>query len=272
MSELTREPANGLEWLGHEIEEALRHKGAKQRDLAEATGYKEPYVSKVKSGKAMPSPQFVEGCDRFFDTSGYFARILMRVSRRGHPSWFVPYLNLERAAQNVSDYSNAFVMGMLQTPAYAEAVFRSTHPRESDERISARVEARVGRRVVMERKSPPLLWVILHESVVRTLVGGRSTMVEQLEHLAAVGSTPHISLQVMPFNGGAPSSSLPFTLLTQKGGAPVLYSETRELGHVNDSAAAVESAQAAYDRLRAAALSPERSQALFQQIAEEYAR
>ncbi|MEW2546102.1 hypothetical protein AB0910_10065 [Streptomyces sp. NPDC047002] len=42
------EPANGLEWFGRELEAALTHKGASQRELADFTGYKEPYVSKVK--------------------------------------------------------------------------------------------------------------------------------------------------------------------------------------------------------------------------------
>lgn len=269
MSEAS-EPANGLEWFGREVEAALAHKGATQQELADATGYKAPYVSKVKNGQALASPQFAEGCDRFFNTSGYFARLLIRVSERGHPDWFVPYLNLEKDATGVTDYSNAFVMGMLQSPEYAEATFRSTHPRESDDKIKSRVEARLRRHDVMDRPSPPLLWVILHESVLRTVVGSQSVLRGQLEHLVAEASTPHITVQVLPFRAGAPASSLPFTLLTQEDGSVVLYSETREKGHVSDSVTAVAGAQATYERLRAAALSPADSLALIRQIAEDY--
>ncbi|MCZ4097293.1 MULTISPECIES: helix-turn-helix domain-containing protein [unclassified Streptomyces] len=269
----TGEPANGLEWFGREVEEALAHKeGASQRGLAEATGYKEPYVSKVKNGKSMPSPQFAEGCDRYFNTSGWFARILVRISERGHPNWFIPYVNLERDASRVEDYSNAFVMGMLQTHEYAEAGFRATHPRETDDQIKARAEARLRRRDVMLRKDPPLLWVILHESVLRTVVGSPGVMAAQLGHLVAEAATPHITLQVLPFKAGAPASSLPFTLLTPGSGATVLYSETRDQGHVNDSATAVGGAKATYERLRAAALSPDESVTLIRQIAEDHAR
>ncbi|GAU70496.1 putative transcriptional regulator [Streptomyces sp. NBRC 110611] len=266
------EPANGLQWLGREVEEALRHKGATQQALADATGYKAPYVSKVKSGKAMPSPEFAVGCDRFFNTSGYFARLLAKISERGHPDWFVPYLELEKRAAKVEDYSNALVMGMLQTPDYAEATFRAVHPRETDDQIKARVEARLRRHDVMDRETPPLLWVILHEAALRTVVGGRAVMAAQLEHLVTESTSPHITLQVLRFMAGAPASSLPFTLLTSGDGATVLYTETRNQGHVNDSAAAVGSAQAAYEQLRAVALSPEESVFLIREIAEEYAR
>ncbi|MFF8367280.1 helix-turn-helix domain-containing protein [Streptomyces lydicus] len=270
--ELNGEPANGLEWFGREVEAALAHKGATQRELADFTGYKEPYVSKVKNGKALPSMHFAEGCDRFFTTSGYFARLLVRVSERGHPGWFVPYINLEKQTSRVEDYSNALIMGMLQTWDYAEATFRATHPREADDKIKTRVEARMARREVMERDAPPLLWVILHESTLRTEVGSRAVMADQLRHLASDAGNPHITLQVLRFNAGAPASSLPFTLLTPACGATVLYSESRGQGHVTDSATAVDNARTAYERLRASARDPEESLALIREIAEEYTR
>lgn len=269
--ELNGEPANGLEWFGREVEAALTHKGATQRELADFTGYKEPYVSKVKNGKALPSTHFAEGCDRFFNTSGYFARLLVRVSERGHPGWFVPYVNLEKQTSRVEDFSNALIMGMLQTPAYAEATFRATHPREAEDQIKTRVEARLARRKVMERDTPPLLWVILHESTLRTEVGGQAVMAAQLRRLASDAGNPHITLQVLRFNAGAPASSLPFTLLTPDDGATVLYSESREQGHVTDSSTAVDKARTTYERLRASARDPEESLALIREIAEEYA-
>jgi transcriptional regulator with XRE-family HTH domain len=268
---VSTEPANGLEWFGREVEEALAHKGATQRELAEATGYQEPYVSKVKNGKALASPAFAAGCDRFFGTSGWFARMLVRISERGHPGWFVPYINLERQATRVEDYSNALIMGMLQTSEYAEATFRATHPRETDDQIKARVEARLARREVMERESPPLLWVILHEATLRTEVGGRAVMAAQLGQLATDAGNPHVELQVLRYKAGAPASSLPFILVTPEDGATVLYSESRGQGHVTDSAMAVNEARTAYDRLRASARDPEESLALIRAIAEEYA-
>ncbi|MDT3397101.1 helix-turn-helix transcriptional regulator [Streptomyces sp. B1866] len=266
------EPQDGAAYLGQEVKFAREHAGMTQQELADEAHYKRPYVTKVEGGSLMASEQFAAACDRVFNTPGYFARLRRRVSERGHPGWFIPYLKLEREATSICDYSNAFVMGMLQTPDYAEAVFRSTHPRETDKQIKARVEARLRRYEVMGREKPPLLWVILQEAVLRTVVGSHAVMVHQLESLAAEMVTPHVTVQVLPFEAGAPASSLPFILLTQDDGPSVVYSESRDQGHVTDSATAVASAQATYERLRAAALSPDRSLALIRQITEEHAR
>ncbi|OON70423.1 helix-turn-helix domain-containing protein [Streptomyces tsukubensis] len=264
------EPANGLEWFGRELEAALIHQGASQRQLADATGYKEPYVSKVKNGKAMPSPAFAEGCDRFFNTSGYFARLLIRISENGHPGWFVPYINLEKQASQIEDYSNGLIMGMLQTWEYAEATFRATFPYEADDQIKTRVEARLARREVLEREAPPLLWVILHEATLRTVVGSRAVMADQLRQLAADAGKPHVTVQVLRSKTGAPASGTPFTLLTPDDGATVLYTEAMGQGHVTDSAQSVSHGRATFERLRASARDPEESVALIREIAEEY--
>lgn len=263
---------DGAIFLGQEVRFAREHRGLTQQQLAEEAQYERPYVSRVEGGSLLASTQFAEACDRVFDTAGFFVRLRERVAERGHPGWFVPYVKLEQAATGISDYSNSFIMGMLQTSAYAEAIFRATHPREDDEQIKARVKARLRRREVMERKRAPLLWVILHEAVLRTVVGSPAVMVEQLEHLCTVAATPDITLQVLPFTAGAPAASLPFILLTSEDGTQILYTEARGSGHVDDSAVEVEDARATYERLRAAAASPEESLSLIRSTMEEHAR
>ncbi|MFE9567470.1 Scr1 family TA system antitoxin-like transcriptional regulator [Streptomyces sp. NPDC006692] len=272
MSEQKSEPVNGLEWFGREVEAALAHRGATQRELADATGYKEPYVSKVKSGKALPSSVFAEGCDQFFNTSGYFARLLERVSKHGHPEWFVPYLRLEAKAAQVLDFSPFLVMGLLQTPEYAEALFRAAHPRYDADLIKEKVSARLARRSVLERPDAPLLWVVLDESCLKRQVGGRAVMVGQLEHLLVMAQTPDITVQVLPYDSGAPACAEAFTLLTfdDVDQAPVLYAETQGLGRVIDSASVVATGTDRYDRLRADALSPEKSRTALCAAIKEY--
>ncbi|MGJ5986550.1 helix-turn-helix domain-containing protein [Streptomyces acidiscabies] len=266
------EPVDGLEWFGREVAAALEHKGATQRALAVATGYKEPYVSKVVNGKALASQHFADECDCFFNTPGSFGRLLVRVSERGNPGWFVPYVQLEKEAAEIEDYSTTFVMGLLQTPEYAEAVYRAGYPHQTDNEIKSRVDLRMHRREILEREAPPSLWVILNEAVLRTVVGDRGVMAGQLEHLAVMAAFPHVTVQVLTFGAGAPASSKSFNLLTQDDGARVLYSETAGRGFVNDSASDVRKWSDIYNRLRAAAESEARSLALIRSIMEEYAR
>ncbi|WP_037912785.1 helix-turn-helix domain-containing protein [Actinacidiphila yeochonensis] len=266
------ERQDGARFLGREIRIARERRGLTQQQIGDEAGYERSYVTHVEGGKRLASLPFAESCDRLFETTGYFVRLREEMSERGHPGWFVPYIKLEQQATEICDYSNSFIMGMLQTPAYAEATLRMFHPRDDEEQIKARVAARLGRHDVMARDAPPLLWVVLHEAVLRTLVGGPAVMAEQLEYLCAEAASPHVVIQVLPFSAGAPAASLPFILLTLEGGESVLYTESREGGHVNDSAAAVASARATYDWLRAAALSPDASLHFIRGIAEEYVR
>ncbi|MFR9726717.1 helix-turn-helix domain-containing protein [Streptomyces sp. MS19] len=272
MTEQQSEPGTGLEWFGQEVEAAIRHAGVTQQALADAVGYGPPYVSKVKSGQARASVHFAQGCDTFFNTSGYFVRLLKRVSQAGHPAWFVPYIRLEAEAACVEDYSNALLMGMLQTRAYAEATFRATFPYETDDQIRTRVEARLARREILEREAPPLLWVILHEATLRTVVGSRAVMADQLRQLATDAGKPRVTLQVLRSHTGAPASGSPFTLLTPDDGATVLYTEAIGQGHVTDAAHAVSQARSTFERLRMSARDSDESRSLVLEVAEEYDR
>ncbi|MFF4158806.1 helix-turn-helix transcriptional regulator [Streptomyces sp. NPDC001678] len=262
---------DGPAFYGSEVLHAREHAGVTQQQLADAIGYKVPYVSKVENGHTLGSELFAQGCDRYFGTPGYFLRLRRRISDAGHPEWFVPYVKLERQAAVIEDYSTTFLMGMLQTSAYAGAIFRASYPRESDAQITARVGARLARHSVIEREDPPRLWVIIHEAALRMIVGDIATMGGQLEHLLAEAEAPNVMIQVLTNDAGTPAAHLPFTLLTPKDGGPtVLHEETRHHARVDDSVSAVAEAQDVYNRLRADALSPQRSTALIRTILKEF--
>ncbi|MFC4501778.1 MULTISPECIES: helix-turn-helix domain-containing protein [Streptomyces] len=267
----SEEPQDGAAFLGREVRMCREAANMTQQALAKESGYTRPYVSRVESGSLLASEEFVESCDRVFGTSGYLVRLRQRLSEGGHPRWFVPYLKLEQTATQILDYSNALIMGMLQTPAYAAAVFKAVHPRETPDETKQRVELRIRRHDVMDRPNPPLLWVILHEACLRTAVGGAEVMEGQMSRLLVEAESPHVTIQVHPFSAGAPASSLPFTLIMQDEHPTVLYGETRGLGHVTDSASTVDEASITYDRLRASALSPADSASMIREVMEGYA-
>ncbi|MCZ7415072.1 MULTISPECIES: helix-turn-helix domain-containing protein [unclassified Streptomyces] len=264
-------PVNGATYFGEEAKALRESLGLSQPKFADRLHYQQAQVSKVENGTVLASEAFAAAMDRVAGTPGVYVRLRAKLGKQGHPEWFIPYVELEKSAAKVEDYSNAFVMGALQTAEYADAVYRAAHPRETDGQIKRRVELRLRRSEVLERDRPPLLWVIFHESVLRTEVGSPAVMVGQLEHLLRMASSPHVSLQVLQFTAGAPASGLPFTLLTQADGASVLYSETTGQGHVNDSLTAVRSWTATYERLRASAESEARSLRLIHSIMKEHA-
>ncbi|MFF4079343.1 DUF5753 domain-containing protein [Streptomyces sp. NPDC001777] len=201
-----------------------------------------------------------------------YTRLRAKLSKQGHPEWFVPYITLEESASGITDYSCTFLMGLLQTPEYARAVIRAAFPRETAEQIERRVELRIRRQVAIERDTPPLLWVVTHEAVLRACVGGRDVMIGQLEHLITQMASPHVTIQVLPYKAGAAPSHLPFTLLSLNDSPHAVYTETpTHGGQVDDTPSVVATAVSMFDRLRMAALSEEDSLTLIRKIMEDHA-
>ncbi|MGW3426738.1 helix-turn-helix domain-containing protein [Streptomyces melanosporofaciens] len=264
-----QEPSSGAAFLGAEVRTWRLQAELSQRELGLRANYGQQYVAKVEAGERLASVEFADACDQVFGTPGTFARLRKRASQHGYPDWFVPYVQLERQAVSVLDYSATLIMGMLQTAEYARAVFRAVHPRESASKIDAMVERRLRRREVMEKDTPPLLWCIIDESCLRRMVGGPQVMRAQLAHLVQVAESPHITIQVLSFSSGAPTRHMPFTLLKFQDEPSLLYVENPVSGHVLDSPPVVEDSEVAYDRLRADALSPEMSIAMICKVMEE---
>ncbi|WP_129843413.1 helix-turn-helix transcriptional regulator [Streptomyces sp. RFCAC02] len=259
-----------VERLGANVRRVRVGRRMTQKGLSSATGYSESYISQVESGQLVPSLKFVQGCDTAFETHGLFADLLKQLEEGDAPSWFLPYLQLERRASRILDYSPNLIMGVLQTEAYARAVFEAAHPREEPQVIDGKVEARLRRRVVFQRAKPPELWVILHEGCLRTVVGGPTVMAEQLAYLLEASISPWIDLQVLPFSAGVVAEHLmPYTLLALSDRPAVMYSDGPRGGRVYDSAETVAWSFDNYDRLRANALSLNRSRSLIESLLKE---
>ncbi|OMI40397.1 helix-turn-helix domain-containing protein [Streptomyces sparsogenes DSM 40356] len=265
-----QEPLSGAAFFGAEVRAWRLKAGLSQRELGLKANYGQQYVAKVEAGERLASPEFADACDRVFGTPGTFARLRQRASQHGYPEWFVPYVQLERQATGISNYSVARVTGLLQTADYARAVFRAAHPRDGAETIDAKVERRLRRRAVMEKDTPPLLWCVLNEACLRINVGGAEIMRAQLAHVLAEADSPNVAVQVLPFGAGALPAGESFTLLTFSEGPGVVYEDTAMGGRVIDSPAEVDYATATYERLRAAALHPDESLAMIRRIMEEY--
>ncbi|KUL61902.1 DNA-binding protein [Streptomyces violaceusniger] len=270
--EAGQEPSSGAAFLGAEVRTWRMRAELSQRELGLKANYGQQYVAKVEAGERLASPEFADACDRVFGTPGMFARLRKRASHHGYPDWFVPYVQLERQAVSILDYSATLIMGMLQTPEYGRAVFRSAHPRDTADQIDARVARRLQRREVMERDAPPLLWCVVSEACLRTEVGGREVTRAQLAHLLTEAESPHVTLQVLPFSAGAPPVPGSFTLLTFDDGPSIVYADTAMAGQTIDSPIEVKLATARYDRIRASALSPDDSLAVIRRLMEDYTR
>ncbi|MFF8493187.1 MULTISPECIES: helix-turn-helix domain-containing protein [unclassified Streptomyces] len=270
---LDRPSHDGAAHFGDEVRALREALELSQSEFAAELHYNQGQVSKVETGGVLASEAFASAMDRVAGTPGVYLRMRGRLAKQRHPDWFVPYIVLEESASGITDYSCTFLMGLLQTPEYAAAVMRAAFPRESEEWISENVELRMQRQQVLSRPSPPLVWVIVHEAVLRAVVGGPCVMTAQLGHLLELIQSPHVILQVFPFDAGAAPSNLPFTLLALDEKPHAVYTETpTHGGQVDEAPDVVASAVKMFDRLRMTALSEEGSLALIRKIMEDHAK
>ncbi|WNF00189.1 helix-turn-helix transcriptional regulator [Streptomyces luomodiensis] len=124
------------------------------------------------------------------------------------PDWFAAYLSLEQAALQIRGYEAQFVHGLLQTEDYARALLSAGHPHAAPEATERRVALRMQRQELLTRETPPRVWVVMDETVLRWPVGGAAVMRAQIDHLIEVSALPHVTVQIMPFRNG-PHPAMP---------------------------------------------------------------
>ncbi len=139
------------------------------------------------------------------------------------------YVALEDVATSVSTWQLAIVPGLLQTPDYARALAVGNGVWDDVKEIEPFVEARMARQARLGGEQPLQLWAVLHEGVLRQLVGGRDVMRAQLEHLLDMARRPNVRLQVVPYLAGAhPGMTSAFTIVSfgEPGAMDVVHMDT----------------------------------------------
>ncbi|MFJ6214886.1 helix-turn-helix transcriptional regulator [Streptomyces sp. NPDC092296] len=111
---------------------------------------------------------------------------------------YADYIELETEASDIYTVETSLIPGLLQTPAYREAVIRLHGPDATDAWVEAQVKVHDERRQLLARETPPRLWLIMMESVLNHEVGGPEVMREQLASLAGASSATNVELQILP--------------------------------------------------------------------------
>ncbi|MEY2227281.1 Scr1 family TA system antitoxin-like transcriptional regulator [Streptomyces sp. BF23-19] len=245
--------------------------GLTQEGLGERIFATGAYVGMMESGRRRLRPEIAKLIDRELNTGDYFFR-LAKALKSKHIEYFATVAELEGLATATYEYACMLVPGLLQTEEYARAVIRATSPTALAERVEALVAARIQRARLLADPETPQVWVVLHESVLRTAVGGPAVMAAQLRHISAYVRAHRITVQVVPFAAGAHGALNSLVRIIQFPDAPdVAYTEGPHAGQLLDYPALVQRHWRSYDLARAAALSPEVSLTLIESVTEEYA-
>ncbi|MFK4149182.1 helix-turn-helix domain-containing protein [Streptomyces sp. NPDC004065] len=258
-----------------------------QEQAARELGFSAAKLSRIESGKGRrpPAEADVRALLRLYGTDEYEASVLLRLLRRaGEPGWWQRYdkrlmpewfdrlVGLQEAAAAIRTFEIQYVPGLLQTAAYTRAVVERGLPTASAGEVQRRVELRMRRAQLLDRRDAPQLWAVVDESVLLRVLGSREVMREQLAHLAAMAERPNVTVQVVPLdvtNASAPA--IPITYL-RFGGLDlpdVVYLEHIRSANFLEDRDETEEYRIALDRLADEALTPQESLALLRKTMED---
>ncbi|WP_306328984.1 helix-turn-helix domain-containing protein [Streptomyces venezuelae] len=258
--------ASPLDYYGYELRRLREEAGLGQAELGSILYCTGSLVGQIETARKVPTRQFSERLDAALMTGGLFSRLIGLVLKSQLPTWFQPYAEMEARATYISSFQPQLVIGLLQTEAYARAVLGVRTDGDLDGRVAARME----RQRILSGETPPLMWVVLTEAVLRQEVGGKAVMRAQLAHLLSMQEQEWVKIQILPFTAGAHAGIMgEFNLLRFEGDPDVVYTEDFVQGHMTADPAAFREGSLRYDHLQAAALSVEGSATLIARVMEE---
>jgi hypothetical protein len=185
------------------------------------------------------------------------------------PEWATKYVSLVAAATELKMFYADCFPGTVQTVDYARGMLMSAVG-VSQADVGPRSEERAKRFERLTSGNATRLWLIVGEEALHREIGGKSVLRGQLEQVRTIADAPNVTVQVMPFDGGAyPCHGISFTIITLIEGRPgIVYNEALTgsdyLGREH-----VRVYTLAYDNLRAAALSPQRTMELLDRRIED---
>jgi transcriptional regulator with XRE-family HTH domain len=231
-------------------------------------------ISKIETGERPPARDLVPRLDAVPElaTGGMlveFYEILGDGLRESvYPDWFADWAGKEAVAKRLRSFQPLLVPGLIQTEAYAHALFAAQIGATDDE-ITGQVAARLRRQEILSREAPSQFWVLLDEGVLRRAIGGPQVMHEQVSQLIEAARQPHIVIEVIPASAGAHEGLWrgAFIIADFAGGPSLGYQEGAIRGQPIDDPEDVESLIIAWDTLRGEALPRKASLALLEEVA-----
>ncbi|MGK5557519.1 helix-turn-helix domain-containing protein [Actinomadura kijaniata] len=245
--------------FGNQVRFWRERLGLSQERLGERIPVSGSYIGQIETGRTRCTREFAGQLDDALDLHGALVRLWDDLVRNTvYPVWF-DWPAIEREAVELAAFELSVVYGLLQTPEYIRALLAE----------DAAVEARLERQLILTRDDPPppVLSVLLDESVLHREVGNQKIMREQLERLIDCQSR-RLTINIVPM-GVHDGLSGSFVLATMPDRSQVSYVDSAvrglTMGGTDDAAKVSESLTS----LRADAYSVRESTEIIRRVVEE---
>ena len=256
--------------FAEELYALRRRKGETLHRLGEQLGWDWSLFGKMEKGETLGSPEVAEALDHHYGTPGLLLALweLAAGDKSQFKERYRRYMTLEAEAVSLWHFAVSVVPGLLQTPAYAREVLAAGGLREPE--LTRQVEARMGRREVLEGPEAPPFRTILSEAVLRTPLRCPDAWREQLDYMSEAMERPGVNVQVLPFSVGLHGlMSADMWFLRLPTARTVVYTENGYQGELIEDNGPVERLQRTYDAVRDLALTLAESRRFLSRMLEE---
>ncbi|MEU9837796.1 helix-turn-helix transcriptional regulator [Actinomadura sp. NPDC048032] len=220
------------------------------------------HVSNWEAGRRRPNQANLAPLDEAWGTAGLLTA-LAEHAKDGHDRPRVgAFLQYERDATSIRNYTSDIVFGLLQSENYARALFQRGGVVED---VESAVKDRMERQERLYGPNPPHLWVILAQTVLWWQVGGPEVMSGQLSHLLRMMEFDHVSLRIFPVSAGWRGVSGSLSLMTTRD-SEVAYLESGRMGRLVERPPEIREFGVSYDRIGALALREDQSRMLIKHM------
>ncbi|MEU9094634.1 helix-turn-helix transcriptional regulator [Streptomyces sp. NPDC048428] len=253
--------------VGRQIRLWREAAGLRAAELGEVIGYGENLVYKVEAGTRIPKPEFLDRTDEAVGAGGKIAAMKQDVAEARYPKKVRDLAKLEADAVELGSYAGVVIDGLLQTEAYARALYGERRPAYTEEQVDRLVAARMARQSIFERRPAPLLTFVQEEATLRRPTGGKNVLREQLEHLLELSALRHVEIQVMPTeteeHAGLGGSH---EVLKLSDGSAVGHNEVQLISRLISDPKEVQILEMRYGMIRAQALTPRLSRTFIEKL------
>jgi transcriptional regulator with XRE-family HTH domain len=259
-----------LELFAGELRRLRERAGLSQETLGQKISYSASLVAAVEQCRRPPREEFTDRCDAALGSDGLLGRIRDALIKESLLPWFREWVTIEAEATALRNFEPLVVPGLLQTEAYARALYEGAAQLAGEE-IEQPLAARLARQAVLDRPAPPQLVVVLDYTVLERPVGGPKVMQEQLRHLVETARRPRVHLHIVPKGTGAyPGLNGAFVIATQPQGGDIAYLDNQLTGMIVERTVDVHSLRQIWESVRAEAMPHGASLKLISEAAESW--
>ncbi|MER6629167.1 helix-turn-helix transcriptional regulator [Streptomyces sp. NPDC000987] len=251
------------------VVQALReHAGLTREEFAELVRFSKHTVASVELGRRMPDPAFVERADEVLGNTGALRRAAQHLARQpGLAAWFRQWARMEREAIALYTYECRMIPGLLQTEAYARALFSHQLPPLDDAQIEERWTARAERQRLLTERPNTAFSFILEEHVLLRRTGGVEVMRDLIGHVLGMVERRNVEVQIMPLPEGSHAGLAgPMQLLETPENKWFAYNEGQRGGMLITDPKEISVLQRRYARMRSQALALQDSLSLLHRM------